>query len=241
PSEKPLGIGSFKSAHSAFLTLSTLPTTPLGALPNQAVAAKRMFKNNENSVLIHFNPIDEYAHHVSEAHLLFWGTTLLSFVYSFVRNYISKHVAPPGDLPIFEVRFVEAGVALVHNAVADGKSSKMMTSLRRSYLIEELIGTDLFSATTRCPFRRFQKISSCWHRSSVLHNMSNTNTPGVWSFFLIFKAGSGNLLTDPQVMTSPTLERGLFGGGNSGRFFEKFPEQHVCSGYCKFFGLSSLM
>ncbi|CAK5276928.1 unnamed protein product [Mycena citricolor] len=209
-----------------------------------------MFKNNENSVLIHFNPIDEYAHHVSEAHLLFWGTTLLSFVYSFVRNYISKHVAPPGDLPIFEVRFVEAGVALVHNAVADGKSSKMMTSLRRSYLIEELIGTDLF-----CNFVKYINNNSAVPVPSLPEDLKLLASFLCFTqhvqyehtgrlVFLSDLQGSGNLLTDPQVMTSPiirTLERGLFGGGNSGRFFEKFPEQHVCSGYCKFFGLSSLM
>ncbi|CAK5263849.1 unnamed protein product [Mycena citricolor] len=260
PSEKPLGIGSFKSAHSAFLTLSTLPTTPLGALPNQAVAAKRMFKNNKNTVLIRFNPIDEYAHHVSEANLLFWGTTLLSFVYSFVRNYISKHVAPPGDLPIFEVRFVEAGVALVHNAAADGKSSKMMTSLRRSYLIEELIGTGKFvkyinnNSAVPVPslpedlkllasFLCFTQHVQYEHtgRLVFLSDLQGRFIRSGSLFHTNSIQGSGNLLTDPQVMTSPTLERGLFGGGNSGRFFEKFPEQHVCSGYCKFFGLSSLM
>ncbi|CAK5279645.1 unnamed protein product, partial [Mycena citricolor] len=172
-------------------TLSLQPSEkPLGI----AVAAKRMFKNNKNTVLIRFNP-SMNMRTMYRRQISYSGA--LPFSVSFILS----------RPPIFEVRFVEAGVALVHNAAADGKSSKMMTSLRRSYLIEELIGTGKF-----------------------VKYINNNSASTAVSICVL-------LISDWIIRT---LERGLFGGGNSGRFFEKFPEQHVCSGYCKFFGLSSL-
>ncbi|CAK5282467.1 unnamed protein product [Mycena citricolor] len=138
----PLGVGTFKSAHSAYLTLASLSSTPLGAAPNQLVALKRMF--TKRHTLKRFSPVEEFQHTTSEANLLFWGTTLLNFTYSFIRDYISKHSSPPAELPIYAIRFVEAGVALVHDSAATGSSSKNTSSLLRSYLIEEMIETRKF-------------------------------------------------------------------------------------------------
>ncbi|CAK5276740.1 unnamed protein product [Mycena citricolor] len=160
-----------------------------------------------------------------------------------IHNFIGKYGAPPDDLPIFDIRFVEAGIAMVHEAAAAGSSSKTMSSLRRTYLLEELIGTGKFvkyinnnSATpvaSLSPDRRSLAEFLCFTQ-----HVQYEQTDGL--VFLSDLQGSGALLTDPQIMTSPSLDGGLFGGGNYGKFFEQFPEQHVCSRYCEFFKLSSL-
>ncbi|CAK5274370.1 unnamed protein product, partial [Mycena citricolor] len=207
PSASPLGVGTFKSAHSAYLTLTRLSDTPLGASPGQHVALKRMFRTRET--LKRFDPVNEYEHTISEANLLFWGTAILRFT-------------------------MEAGNAMVHEAAAAGSSSKTMSSLRRTYLLEELIGTGKFvkyinnnSATpvaSLSPDRRSLAEFLCFTQ-----HVQYEQTDGL--VFLSDLQGSGALLTDPQIMTSPSLDGGLFGGGNYGKFFEQFPEQHVCSRY----------
>ncbi|CAK5284617.1 unnamed protein product [Mycena citricolor] len=212
PSASPLGVGTFKSAHSAYLTLTRLSDTPLGASPGQHVALKRMFRTRET--LKRFDPVNEYEHTISEANLLFWGTAILRFTMGWIHNFIGKYGAPPDDLPIFNIRFVEAGIAMVHEAAAAGSSSKTMSSLRRTYLLEELIGTGKFvkyiNNNSATPVA-----SSC---ASL--NMFNMSKRMVLFFSLTCK-----------IMTSPSLDGGLFGGGNYGKFFEQFPEQHVCSRY----------
>jgi len=54
--------------------------------------------------------------------------------------------------------------------------------------------------------------------------------------------GARNLLTDPQIMSSPDFEgKVLFGDGNLGEAFKQFPMQHVCNEFCNWFRLPALM
>lgn len=52
--------------------------------------------------------------------------------------------------------------------------------------------------------------------------------------------GVSMTLTDPQIMTSPVLGPKLFGDGNLGEAFERFPLEHKCNDYCHWFNLSPL-
>ncbi|KAG0707575.1 hypothetical protein DFH29DRAFT_1076282 [Suillus ampliporus] len=53
--------------------------------------------------------------------------------------------------------------------------------------------------------------------------------------------GSFELLTDPQILTHPTVSPGvdIFGDGNMEAAVSEFEKQHICSYYCKWpgFGL----
>ncbi|KAK7034458.1 hypothetical protein R3P38DRAFT_2698872, partial [Favolaschia claudopus] len=45
--------------------------------------------------------------------------------------------------------------------------------------------------------------------------------------------GGESLLTDPQIMSSPSLDsRQLFADGNIGNGFESFQNDHVCNKFC---------
>jgi hypothetical protein len=52
--------------------------------------------------------------------------------------------------------------------------------------------------------------------------------------------GVGTTLTDPQIMTEPDLGSSLFGDGNLGEAFSKFPVEHECNRWCEWFKLPVL-
>ncbi|CAK5269533.1 unnamed protein product [Mycena citricolor] len=141
-SDLPLGIGSFKSAHNARLNLHVLSSgNILGCVPNQHVAAKRMFESwsEDQTRLERYKPSQEYLQTIREANIMLWAVSLFDFCYSFIQSFIEKNGPPPADLTIFDIRFVEAGVALVHDSSARGHSVKDTSSLVRSFIIEEII------------------------------------------------------------------------------------------------------
>ncbi|KAF8192901.1 hypothetical protein K438DRAFT_1426003, partial [Mycena galopus ATCC 62051] len=145
-----LGIGTFKSAHLARLTLNHLPPHGLGTTPNELVAVKRMYRrrtNNgvtEKSVVTRYSPADEYAKTVEEANLLYWASSLMEFTYSAITRFVSKaSTYPPFEIP--QLRFVHAGVAICHDQVT-GSNVSNTSSMKRTYLVEEFIegGSDTF-------------------------------------------------------------------------------------------------
>ncbi|KAJ7718654.1 hypothetical protein B0H16DRAFT_1337362, partial [Mycena metata] len=55
--------------------------------------------------------------------------------------------------------------------------------------------------------------------------------------------GTLKLLTDPQIMTAPSIGEGveIWGEGNIPAAFNAFPEQHVCNKFCTWFQLPSAL
>ncbi|KAG2336357.1 hypothetical protein BDR05DRAFT_896840 [Suillus weaverae] len=56
-------------------------------------------------------------------------------------------------------------------------------------------------------------------------------------------SGSTVLLTDPQILTHPSVSDGcdIFGEGNIEASISKFEDQHACNEYCGWFGLETFM
>ncbi|KAJ7199949.1 hypothetical protein GGX14DRAFT_467093 [Mycena pura] len=52
--------------------------------------------------------------------------------------------------------------------------------------------------------------------------------------------GTVNLLTNPQIMTTPWQMEDLFGEGNVAAAFEAFPREHVCNKFCTWFQVPKL-
>ncbi|KAJ7743742.1 hypothetical protein DFH07DRAFT_749804 [Mycena maculata] len=72
--------------------------------------------------------------------LLCRGSSLLGFTYSFIHHFISQaSEKPPFVIP--ELCFADVGVAVSHDQ-ASGNNLANTSSLRRTYLMEELIDTD---------------------------------------------------------------------------------------------------
>ncbi|KAJ7729285.1 hypothetical protein B0H14DRAFT_3169237 [Mycena olivaceomarginata] len=239
-----IGMGTFKTAHTGHLSLIHLPEQGLGITLNQFLAVKRMYRSPKNTgtssnrAVVRFAPADEYAQTVQEANLLYWAASLMEFTYSFIHRFLSKSSAdPPFEIP--QLRFVHAGVAVSHDQ-AIGTNISNTTSIRRTYLVEEFINE---SSEGFVKFVHNGDANPLLDLDDPLYEIAEflCFTQHVQYFktdgtvFLSDLQGSASLLTDPQIMTSPKIADGrdIFGAGNVGNVFEKFPEQHICNTYCK--------
>ncbi|KAF8149134.1 hypothetical protein B0H34DRAFT_667849 [Crassisporium funariophilum] len=203
------------------------------------IALKRPYDTTKTTGKKRYNFADESRKVLTEGTLLGWADSLLRFSYDFIDDFITAQspVTPP--FPIPRLRFVQAAIAYPDQ------------TLHRpaTYLLEELIPVDL-------PFIKY------------IHNADATplqdeHEPGYdLGVFLCFVQhvqfiithgqvylsnfqGAENLLTDPQVMTHPSLAeeehfRNLFGEGNVKKAFNQFTCQHKCNKYCEWFQLESL-
>ncbi|KAK6972308.1 hypothetical protein R3P38DRAFT_2584639 [Favolaschia claudopus] len=77
---------------------------------------------------------------IMEANVLFWATSIMKFTYSFIYHFIrNSSELPPFKIP--EIRFVRAGVAIVHDQTTARFLPKSHSNfyLPPLYLIEERI------------------------------------------------------------------------------------------------------
>ncbi|KAJ7086293.1 hypothetical protein C8R43DRAFT_1142416 [Mycena crocata] len=249
---KYLGIGTFKTAQLGYLSLIHLTSEGLGTTQNQRVAAKRMYvrrakrtvRNPDGWALTRLTAADEFAKTMMEANVLLWAVSLMTFTYSFIDHFIANSPSePPFDIP--EVRFVHAAIAVVPEQVV-GPVSNSKSTICRSYLVEELIDE------TRDGFHKFINNASAVPVSLVGSKQSLSIVAEFLSFtqhvqyhksggmvYLSDLQGTSELLTDPQIMTSPSIGDGIeiFGEGNVPSAFEAFPDQHICGKFCEWFQL----
>ncbi|KAK7041059.1 hypothetical protein R3P38DRAFT_3453108 [Favolaschia claudopus] len=179
-----------------------------------------------------------------EANVLFWATSIMNFTYSFIYHFLqnsSKRL--PFEIP--EIRFVRAGVAIVHDQTTGPTTLKC--SISRTYLIEERIneskdgffkfinnGSAVPLDMTRKDARELSEFLA------FTQHVQFYKTKG--AVYLSDLQGSMQLLTDPQIMTSPLIGEGaeIFGDGNVPSAFNSFPEQHCCNHICRWFELPEL-
>ncbi|KAJ7177076.1 hypothetical protein C8R46DRAFT_48284 [Mycena filopes] len=246
-----IGVGTFKTAHAGHLSLIHLPSRGLGTSPNQRVAVKRLYRTRSQKtdsaswVVRRLSAADEYAKTLQEANLLFWAASIMSFTYSFINHFTtSTDKELPFTIP--DLRFVHAGVAVAHDQVT-GTNIANTSTIRRTYILEEFIDTAtddfvkyIHNGDAAPHLQSEDPLYDIAQFLCFTQHVQYFKTGG--AVFLSDLQGSHNLLTDPQIMTSPEIAKGtdIFGEGNVGEIFLKFPEQHVCNMYCKWFELPAL-
>ncbi|KAK7041275.1 hypothetical protein R3P38DRAFT_349022 [Favolaschia claudopus] len=247
-----LGIGTFKTAEIGYLTLLHLTAGHLGARANEPVAVKRMYKRRKTPtdanpgkwVLNRLTSADEHSKILMEANVLFWATSIMNFTYSFIYHFIqSSSERPPFEIP--EIRFVRAGVAIVHDQSTGPTTLKC--SISRTYLIEERINEakdgfyKFINNGSAVPLTMTRKdATELSEFLAFTQHVQFYKTKG--AVYLSDLQGSMQLLTDPQIMTSPLIGEGaeIFGDGNVPSAFNSFPEQHCCNHICRWFELPEL-
>ncbi|KAG1808361.1 hypothetical protein EV424DRAFT_1543509 [Suillus variegatus] len=244
-----LGIGGFKTAHPGFLTLLSAPEIPLGSRPRQKVAVKRPFykkyppgssTNPINFSNGRYTISDELPKLFREANVLYWARSLLTFAY----EYIDHCVANSSDTPPFHIprlRFVEAGLALSHDHTQPGHKSKSLTMPRAGYLVEELITDDFikYIHNMDCnpmldPYEVGYEIAEFL---ACTQHIQFAKTGGL--AFISDYQGGLEILSDPQVLTHPLVNKGkddIFGDGNIERAVSTFEKEHNCNKFCKWSG-----
>ncbi|KAJ7318486.1 hypothetical protein DFH08DRAFT_714683, partial [Mycena albidolilacea] len=176
---------------------------------------------------------------VQEANLLYWASSLMDFAYSAIALCVSNADEPP-PFTIPKLRFVHAGVTVSHDQ-ASGTNISNTCSIWRRYLVEEFIEDGLDG------FTKFV------HNGSANPLVDHNDPRFKIAEFLCFVQHMQHFKTDGTVFVSnfqgmcvlclthipSKIAKGtnIFGEGNVGDVFEKFPEQHICNTYCKWFKL----
>ncbi|KAJ6459611.1 hypothetical protein C8R45DRAFT_1109479 [Mycena sanguinolenta] len=246
-SGKFLGIGTFKTASLGYLTLIHLGANGVGTKPAKCVAAKRMYvrrakpteSNSNGWVMNRLMPTDEYRKTLMEANILPWANSMMRFTYSFIDHFIQiSPLTPPFEIP--HVRFVHAGVAVQ----LSGSVVPASSTIWRSYLIKEFIdeGQDGFhkflnNGSAVPLLSKDNSVSALAEFLSFTQHVQYYKTKAM--LYLSDLQGTTKVLTDPQIMTAPSIGDGIeiFGDGNLPAAFTAFPEQHICNKFCVWFEL----
>ncbi|KAG2090557.1 hypothetical protein BD769DRAFT_1395777 [Suillus cothurnatus] len=249
-----LGAGGFKTAHPGWLSLNPLITSGLGSIPGQNIAVKRPFHKvfpSPSSLMYkigRFSSIDEIAKLVKEANVLYWSRSLLQLTYAFIDGCIASSDEPlPFIIPC--VRFVDAGMAISYSQ-RDPKPTRAGSKTGSTcvgHLVEELIegGPDAFlkfihnmDSNPLLDQDNYRYEVALF--SAFTQHVQYVKTGGL--AFISDYQGSTELLTDPQILTDPSVGQGkdLFGEGNIECTVSMFEKQHKCNEFCKWpgFGLA---
>jgi hypothetical protein len=183
--------------------------------------------------------VDELKHVLKESIVMYWAKSLLNYTYDYIDHHISTSPTPPPfDIP--RVRFVDAGVALGYgqrsaSSKPGDKSNTKAGTVSAVYLLEERIvfddnqeftkfihnmdyvpsldedqyGYDLavfLAFTQHIQYVQTEGLAfvsdyqGIYHAHSLTPHFTKTDT----------NLGSLTLLTDPQILTHPSVFHILF-------------------------------
>ncbi|KAG1885904.1 uncharacterized protein F5891DRAFT_1201454 [Suillus fuscotomentosus] len=226
-----IGIGGFKTANAGWLILPRLVSD------QWLVGAYKVGR---------YSLVDELQKLFREANVLYWSKSLLKLTYDFINRSIASSPEPP-PFAVPRVRFVEAGLALCHHQ-GGSKPGAKTGSTRAVFLLEELIegGDDMF-----VKFIHNMDANPLLDELDYGYDMAEFFVftqhvqyvkTGKLAFISDYQ-GSTVLLTDPQVLTHPSVSDGcdIFGEGNIEASVSKFEDQHACNEYCGWFGLETFV
>ncbi|KAI6112962.1 hypothetical protein F5141DRAFT_1214280 [Pisolithus sp. B1] len=223
-SDSLLGVGGFKTAHIAHLLLQPTAPTGLGSLPRHMIVLKRPYfvgESTTNRVYKRYMLAQELPILFREANVLYWAKSLLKMTYEFIDHAI-RHTTDLSmldwitDIP--RLRFVEAGLTLVYASTSKGASTSSTGSVSGAYLLEEKIDAKFTK------FIHNVQYSSClkpdndgFHIMQFLvftQHIQYIKTDGL--AYISDYQGSTTLLTDPQILTHPSVGGGtdIFSEGN---------------------------
>ncbi|KAJ7704236.1 hypothetical protein B0H16DRAFT_1637812 [Mycena metata] len=153
-----------------------------------------------------------------------WAAALLENVYDNIDRFLAAH--SPGSLQTLTIprmRFVRAAFA------AEGKQL-LPASSRALFLLEERIHEE-----SEGKFRKY--INNRAPIPTSFPDGANYKLTHGLAFVSDYQGGD-TLLTDPQVMSDPSLGD-IFATGNIPSGCQDFPAEHTCNKYCEYFKISN--
>ncbi|KAJ3556255.1 hypothetical protein NP233_g12021 [Leucocoprinus birnbaumii] len=172
---------------------------------------------------------------IQEVLCLAWASALIRLSYDFIAES-TKTKEPPFLIPM--LRMVKSWVAapIAATTTAGGSTPQAL------YLVEELIegGVSVKYINNTTSSVELDQDSEYYPVAvflSFLQHVQYIETNKL--AFISDLQGGNSLLTDPQILTEPSLGR-LFSSGNVKRTFEAFEVEHECNHYCKWFELKSM-
>ncbi|KAJ4473173.1 hypothetical protein J3R30DRAFT_3708305 [Lentinula aciculospora] len=236
---------SFDSIRLALSQQSIVPKRSLNTAEvilgtSTNVCLKRCFIRSSDGSISMLPEDRQYNELSRELNCIVWAKVLLDMVYQFIaRKDEACSTRPSFTIP--QLRFIDAALVVARR-----------NNHEELYMMEERIGGSGPDSD-----RNFMKYicnnsgRPILLRGSSLHASERNQCARFLSFAqhvqylrtakLAFTSdfqGAGNLLTDPQIITSPDLGDQLFARGNVA--FEKMLETHECTGneFCQYYKLS---
>lgn len=199
-SQRSMEKGAFKTLHPCMIKFDKGTTLP--PFTNRKVCVKQVYEKRGNGDAIGWvkgrHELDAFS---IECNCHRWASILLDLTYQFVAHETKTRGEPP--LPIPELRFTHVMIAIVQE-----------TSTEKAFLIEEWIDTD----EKDYPFTKYidnRVPAPCNPFSSPprVHSIADflsfaQHVQWVKSQFCAFTSdyqGAGNLLTDPQITSNPSV------------------------------------
>ncbi|KAF5342368.1 hypothetical protein D9611_001109 [Ephemerocybe angulata] len=218
----PLGDGTFKTAHIAELKRCSESTGHLFRyFGGQVLVAKRLhFEDKLGVVPKQIPPVQEELRHIiQECNILYWCSTILTLTYHFIDSKMQEKGDPPFRIP--RLRFVKSGFCYAKSEFSQSsrrgghlltrkfKETHLSSSkINRGYILEEnitgrfvkYIGSLFPRPTTR---GGTQLLSEAELETAEFlcftQHVQYLQTKGYG--YISDYQGSGDLLTDPQLMT----------------------------------------
>ncbi|KAJ3963667.1 hypothetical protein EV361DRAFT_813148, partial [Lentinula raphanica] len=231
PKQKPQQ-GSFKMA----LMDCTTSQIILGSSTN--VCLKRCFIRSSDGSTSMLPEDQQYRELSRELNCILWAKVLLDIVYKFIaREDAALTAQPPFAIP--QLHFVEA--ALVVARRADHEELYMMeerisdSGLGSGFFMKYICNSSGQPLFLRGTSSHVTERNRCACFLSFAQHVQYVRTAKL-AFTSDFQ-GAGDLLTDPQIITSPDLGNQLFARGNVA--FETMLNTHECTGneFCEYYKL----
>ncbi|KAI6004803.1 hypothetical protein EDD15DRAFT_2359683 [Pisolithus albus] len=213
-----IGVGAFKTAQMAQLTLSRLRDSGIGSTTNHSIVLKRPYIDDHPAEsrppFVRYALKDESNILYREANALYWAKALLQMTYRFIDHTLdAAKLPPPFEIP--RLRFVDAGLLFTYSEVPlataerAGQLVKPSGIVNVAYLVEEFIplsSGDEFvkyihnGDATPC-FLLDEKAEGIADFLAFTQHVQYVKTGG--QVYISDYQGSGMLLTDPQILTHP--------------------------------------
>ncbi|KAF5367072.1 hypothetical protein D9758_003915 [Tetrapyrgos nigripes] len=206
--ESELGVGAFKTCHPAKLICSEQVMTA------NSVVMKELYKNKglrENGKVVNrgrYSRVVEFDGIMIEANVHYYAVALMEFAYAYIERQKLEKGLP--DLPIPNLRYVEAAVFMVqNNEIRHSRSST--AGPKRTYLLEERIalppGQDFIKYIhNSSPLPAIPPEHPEYNTALFLAAVQHLQYEKTYqSAYVSDFQGYGGLLSDPQIMTSPLV------------------------------------
>ncbi|KAG1890317.1 hypothetical protein F4604DRAFT_1914864 [Suillus subluteus] len=216
PLHSMIGTGAFKTAHPGWLTLSPVVSSGLGS-------------RTQHAVIVCYSSADKLKHVLKESKVMYWAKSLLDYTYDYIDHHISTSSTPPP----FEIPCP----AQYGRKPGDTKAG----TVSAVYLLEEHILFDDNKVFTK--FIHNMDCVPSLNEDEYGYNLAvflaftqhlqYVQTEGL--AFISDYQGSLTLLTDPQILTHPSVSEGgdVFGDGNIEGMVDEFERKHSCNHYCR--------
>lgn len=199
--------GAFKTAHPGSITSDVALPPPLSG----KVCVKQLYFTEAGGIVKRYRGTEEQGYIYCEVCCLDWARTLLDLTYKFIQDFEEGVKHFPGTIP--RLHFVEAAVAksrvekffLVEEWIDTSQAQfiKYINNGRATPCVPKNAPEETLNIANFLCFAQHVQFQVTGRTMFTSDYQGMSLNEVVWEFWLTVLLGSGSLLTDPQIITTP--------------------------------------